>query len=62
MAPTPPHRKPCSQPTGFALNLCAQGYASCTANDAGTAVTVGITAPSITVATNIDFDFSYSIE
>jgi len=33
-----------------------------TANDVGTAITVNITGPSITVATNIDFDFSYSIE
>lgn len=36
--------------------------ASYTANDAGAAVTVNITGPSITVATNIDFNFSYSVE
>lgn len=36
--------------------------ASYTANDPATAVTVGITGPSITVATNIDFNFNYSIE
>lgn len=36
--------------------------ASYTVNDVNTAVTVGITGSSITVATNIDFHFDYVIE
>ncbi len=36
--------------------------ASFTANDISTAVTVGITGSAITVATHIDFHFTYSIE
>jgi hypothetical protein len=36
--------------------------ASFTQNDANTAITVGITGSSITVATHIDFIFSYTVE
>lgn len=46
---------------GTGAAVLADG-ASFTANDAGTAVTVGITGSAITTATHIDFSFTYSLE
>jgi hypothetical protein len=46
---------------GAGAAVLADG-ASYTANDAGTAITANITGSAITTATNIDFNFSYSIE
>jgi predicted RecA/RadA family phage recombinase len=46
---------------GTGAAVLADG-ASYTANDAGAAVTVGITGSAITVATHIDFSLTYSLE
>jgi hypothetical protein len=46
---------------GAGAAVLADG-ASYTANDAGTAITVGITGAAITTATSIDVSFTYMIE
>lgn len=46
---------------GTGAAVLADG-ASYTANDAGTAITVGVTGSAITTATHIDFNFSYAVE
>jgi hypothetical protein len=46
---------------GTGAAVLADG-ASYTANDAGAGVTVNITGSAVTTATNVDFNFSYSIE
>lgn len=46
---------------GTGATVLADG-ASYTANDANTAITVGITGSSITTATHIDFNFNYTVE
>lgn len=46
---------------GTGAAVLADG-ASYTANDAGTAITVGITGSAITTATSIDFSFDFTVE